>query len=70
MAKTYIADIKDAKAIIDLTNTGLLESLKDTIYVMTNGKIAQIIHRDYKEELEAEGFWTATILENGHAVEI
>jgi hypothetical protein len=69
MTKQYIAKVTDNKEITNIINTGLEESKNETIYLMSNGKIVQIIHKDYKEEVENEGYWIAMIFEYGHRVE-
>lgn len=70
MIRLFTANVDDEKGVANVLDTGLEESKKKTIYFMSNGKWVQIVHRDYKEELKADGFWVAGIFENGNRVEV
>lgn len=65
----FRAKVENDKEVANVLYTGLEKSKKEVIYFMSNGEWVQIAHRDYKEELEADGFWVAGIFEYGHRVE-
>lgn len=69
MIRQFTAKVDNENEVANVLYTGLEESKKEIIYFMSNGEWVQIAHRDYKEELEADGFWVAGIFENGHRVE-
>ena len=69
MIRQFTAKVDNENEVANVLYTGLEESKKEIIYFMSNGEWVQIAHRDYKEELEADGFCVAGIFENGHRVE-
>lgn len=68
--KTFRANLEKADKVINLINTAREESKKETIYVMSNGKYLEIVHKDYVEEYKNDGCWVAQIYEYGHICEI
>ena len=64
MIRQFTAKVDNENEVANVLYTGLEESKKEIIYFMSNGEWVQIAHRDYKEELEADGFWVAGIFEN------
>ena len=69
MITQFKAKIENENEVANVVNTGLEKSKADTIYLMSNGEWIQIAHKEFKEELEAEGYWVASIFEYGHRVE-
>ena len=69
MITQFKAKIENENEVANVINTGLEKSKADTIYLMSNGEWIQIAHKEFKEELEAEGYWVASIFEYGHRVE-
>ena len=69
MIRQFKAKINNENEVANVFHTGLEESKKETIFVMSNGEWIQIAHKDYEEELKEEGFWIAGIFENGHKID-
>jgi hypothetical protein len=70
MREIFECKMENEDDVRDIILTAIERSKNNEIvYLMSNGKELQIIHRDYKEECEEDGYWVASIYEQGHRVE-
>ena len=56
--------------LTELLQTAIEKSQGARLYVMSNGSVAQLIHTEYRDDFEADGYWLSLVYENGHRVEI
>lgn len=71
MTRQFVANIEDNESINNVIATGINASENgETVYLMSNKKFLQLAHKDFREELEADGYFVSLIFEYGHIVAI
>lgn len=76
MTKTFtttsIANVENEEEVKNLFLTAEHYSNKEqcTMYVMSNGETAVVIHDDYKEEFKEKGYWLAAMYKSGYRVDL
>lgn len=69
MIRQFTANIEDNESINNVVATGIDSSKHgETIYMMSNKKMVQLAHRDFREELEEEGYFVSLIFEYGNVI--
>ena len=66
----FTANASNFDELIELLQTARENSYNDPVFVMSNGSQVHLIHAEYKAEFEADGYWVASIYENGLRAEI
>jgi hypothetical protein len=70
MREVFECKLENESDVTDIILTAIEKSKNpETVYLMSNGEQLHLIHKDYIEEYEVEGYWVASIYEYGNRVE-
>ena len=62
-----VTDTKNAEKCIETARRRIIIEER-TVCVMSNGTDLQVVHFEYTEDFEEDGYWVACTFEAGHAV--
>ena len=67
---TFTAKVTDNKVTANCIETARRRSIIEgrTVCIMSNGTDINVIHLEYTEDFEKDGYWIAYTFEDGHAV--
>lgn len=64
----FTAKVLNANEVAEVIETAKIKSENETLYIMSNGEEMVLIHTDYKEEYEKDGYFVAVVVEYGRVV--